>query len=143
MLLCLSDELLQSEVETHVSRARQQSDGADPFQASQDKRLVVAASSFPSGRLASVQLPGRGHLRHLRPSSASAVEPRGLCCILNGEPKPRLLSKRVTFRLDNGANIGLVYAPGRDKDVVVRAVRAPATRDKLPLFLGLRQAQKT
>ena len=102
--------------------------------------MVVAASSVPSGRLASVQLPGRGHLRHLRPSPASAVEPRGLQRILHAEPKPHRPSKPVTFRLDNGADIGLVYAPGPDKDVVVRAA---ATRDKLPLFLGLCQAQKT
>lgn len=85
LLLCCLDELCQSKVETHISFAWQQQKWAGPFQAPQDEWVDVAPSSFPSGWLASVQLPRHSQLRHLHPSSASAVEPRGLCCILATE----------------------------------------------------------
>lgn len=91
-LLCHSDELLQPEDEAHISGAQQQQKRAGPLQASQGERMVLAPSGFPSGRLASLQLPCYSQFWHLHPPPASAVEPCALCRILDVSKRCHLCS---------------------------------------------------
>lgn len=105
--------------------------------------MDVAPTSFPSGWLASVQLPRHRQLRHLHPSSAPTLEPRGLCCILATE----LISDCAVLRFEYEATllVCLVYAPGQDKDFVVWAVCSGFSHPKqtASVFRGLCLAEKT
>lgn len=120
--MLLLDELLQPKTETDVSRGRHQQDRTHSIQAPSDKRLVVAPSAFPGVGLAPVRLPGHSQLRHLHPSPASAVEPSGLCCILDcgAGASPSLLNWSV--------NISVVCTTAEDKDFVVCVRCSPAAQ---------------
>lgn len=99
LLLCHPDELLQPEDEAHIPDARQQQKRAGPLQASQGERMVLAPSGFPSGRLASLQLPCYSRFWRLHPPPASAVEPCALCRILDVSKRCRLCGGRLSLWL--------------------------------------------
>ena len=80
-----ADELFWLEVEAHRSCTWQQQEWAGLLQTPQDQRVVMAPTSLPAGCVAGVHLPRHSQLWHPYPSSASAVEPRCLCCILNAQ----------------------------------------------------------
>lgn len=83
ILLYCSDELFQLEAEAHSSCSWHQQEWTGLIQTSQNQRVVVASSSPTGGRMAGVQLPRCSQLWHPDPSSAWAMEPCGLCRILN------------------------------------------------------------
>lgn len=111
-----TDELLQSRAEPHSSHAWQQQKRAGPLQAPQDQRVVVAPSSLPSGRLVCLRLLHHSRLRHLHPSSPSAVEACGIRRIL--DTAEALLPSCLSVKCVAGARL----ITGPDKDLVVWAV---------------------
>lgn len=115
MAFChIPDELLQPTTETDVSHGRQQPHRSDPLQASSGERLVVAPPALPGAGLAAVRLPGRGRLRRLHPSAASAVEPPDLCRILTRGAQARPVAVKSGVQ-----NMSVVCIPADNKGSVV------------------------
>lgn len=90
--------------------------------------MVVAPSSLPSGRLVGVQLPRHSQLWRLYPSSPSAVEACGICCILNTAEV--LLSLYLNVKCVAGTLLFCLSCWLQDKDFVVWGVCMGSTHTR-------------